>query len=305
MLALLVSFLVAVYVFGPDLISRWVLGFVVPRKNLVQSRGEEVTRAILWAAIPLAAAVWWASWTGALAHHGTVTDVETVFSGLESDAFFRDHRGEFFLSLRAFFIMNLCLLWRLYALVISFAIVFNLLILRYNRIWGWFKSRWIRSLLSTIVLPRVSEWHVLLSGMLLPPGRFMLTADVLTKANALYQGRVQDKMLNADGSLHSITLANPRRFLREEFQEARHAKQEHEDEAHGDEAHGNRGRDDQGIKSSDYWISVPGNLFIMMGSDIANLNLKYIRQKPLSFEPSDEEKIVLTRLLERLSEPKR
>ncbi len=285
MLALLVSFLVAVYVLGPDLISRWVLGFVVPRKNLVQSRGEEITRAILWAAIPLVAAVWWASWTGALARNGSVTDVETVFSGLESETFFRDHRPEFFSSLNAFLTMNLCLLWRLYALVIGFSVLFNLLILRYNHIWGRFRSRWMRSFLSTIVLPRVSEWHVLLSGMLLPPGRFMLTADVLTRTNALYQGRVQDKMLNPDGSLHSMTLANPRRFLRDEFLAQKLVDPE--------------------VKSSDYWISIPGNLFVMMGSDIGNLNLKYIRQKPLSFEPSDEEKVVLSRLLERLSEPKR
>jgi hypothetical protein len=284
-LALLVSTLIAVYLLGPDLISRWILGFVVPRKNLVQSRGEEVTRAILWAAIPLAIAIAWATGTGALVRHGSLADVETVFSGLQSDAFFRDHRPEFFASLGAFFGMNLCLLWRLYTLVAASAILFNLLILRYNRIWSRFRSRWIRAFLSTIVLPRVSEWHVLLSGMLLPPGRFVLTADVLTRANALYQGRVQDKMLNADGSLHSITLANPRRFQREEFQQEKLIDPE--------------------TKSSDYWISIPGNLFVMMGSDIANLNLKYIRQKPLSFEPSEEEKEVLTRLLERLKEPKR
>jgi len=283
-LALLVSFLIAVYLLGPDLISRWVLGFVVPRKNLVQSRGEEVTRAILWAAIPLTAAVVWALWTGALARHGHLVDIETVFSGLESDAFFRDHRPEFFASLHAFLTMNLCLLWRLYALIIGFSVLFNVLILRYNRIWSRFRSRWVRSFLSTIVLPRVSEWHVLLSGMLLPAGHFILTADVLTKGNALYQGRVQDKMLNQDGSLHSITLANPRRFQREEFLKYKH--------------------DDPETLSDDFWVSIPGNLFLMMGSDIANLNLKYIRQKPLSFEPSEEEKEVLTRLLVRLSEPK-
>jgi len=205
-----------------------------------------------------------------------------VFSGLESDGFFRDHRPEFFASLHAFFLMNVCLLWRLYGIVIAFSVLFDLLILRYNRIWSRFRSRWFRAVLSTIVLPRVSEWHVLLSGMLLPPGRFLLTADVLTKGGALYQGRVQDKMLNGDGSLHSVTLANPRRFLREEFQRAK--------------------LENSAARSEEYWISIPGNLFVMMGSDIANLNLKYIRQKPLSFEPSMEEKEVLSRLLERLKE---
>jgi hypothetical protein len=284
-LALLISTLIAVYLLGPDLISRWVLGFVVPRKNLVQSRGEEVTRAILWAAIPLAAAVLWAVATGALRSHGHVSDLETVFSGLYSDKVFEANRAGFFLSLRAFFFMNLCLLWRLYALVIGIALLFNWFILRYNRIWNRHRSRPVRFFLTNVILPRVSEWHVLLSGMLLPAGRFVLTADILTSANALYQGRVQDKMLNPDGSLHSITLANPRRFLREEFQREKIANPE--------------------AASTDFWISIPGNLFVVMGSDIANINLKYIRQKPLSFEPSEAETEVLTRLLERLRDPRK
>jgi len=49
-------------------------------------------------------------------------------------------------------------------------------------------------------------------------------------------------------------------------------------------------------------FNIPGNLFIVMASDIANLNLRYIRRKPLSFQPSEEEREVLTRLLDRLKE---
>jgi hypothetical protein len=141
----------------------------------------------------------------------------------------------------------------------------------------------MRTLLATIV-PRISEWDLLFSDMLLPEGTFRIMADVLTKSGGLYQGTIQDRMLNNDGSLASITLANPRRFEREEFRKAKAADLE--------------------TVSDEFWFNIPGNLFIVMASDIANLNLRYIRRKPLSFQPSEEEREVLTRLLDRLKEGK-
>jgi hypothetical protein len=146
------------------------------------------------------------------------------------------------------------------------------------------KSTWMKTLLATVVLPRVSEWHVLLSDMLLPSKNLVLSADVLMSSNTLYQGRVQDKMLNPDGSLHSITLASPRRFLREQF----HAEQQQLPE----------------VSSEDFWLTIPGNIFIIMGADIKNLNLRYVRENPFAPEPSPEEIEVLKRLLARLTEPK-
>lgn len=215
---------------------------------------------------------------------GHTADLETVFSGLYSEKFFENHRNEFFGSLRSFFWMNLCLLLRLYILVVGFSLLLNLIILRYNSLRNWFKLSWMKTLLATIVLPRVSEWHVFLSDMLLPTKDLVLSADVLTKANVLYQGRVQDKMLSPDGSLHRITLASPRRFLREKFQK-------NKDES-------------PSTRSDDFWREIPGNLFIIMGSEITNLNLRYVRKNLLAYEPSSEELEVLRRLLGRLTEPK-
>jgi hypothetical protein len=139
----------------------------------------------------------------------------------------------------------------------------------------------MRTLLATIV-PRISEWDLLFSDMLLPEGTFRIMADVLTKTGGLYQGTVQDRMLNSDGSLQSITLANPRRFERAQFRQAK--------------------AQDLETVPDEYWINIPGNLFIVMASDIANLNLRYIRRKPLQFQPSDEEREILARLLDRLKE---
>ena len=98
----------------------------------------------------------------------------------------------------------------------------------------------------------------------------------------LYQGRIQDKMLGADGSLQSITLAKPRRFLRDEFEKAKEA--------------------DPNVDREEYWRPIAGNLFVLMASDVINLNLKYIRRNPIDFRSSQQERDVLRRLLERLSD---
>jgi hypothetical protein len=282
-LALLVSFLIAVYLLGPDLISRWAADLVVFRKTRVQSHAEEVARSIIGAVVPLVVAFLWARWSGALGRTGTHDDLETVFSSLQSDHFFQTHCAQFFTSLRVFFWMNFVILWRLYALVVLLSIARIVIVLNYNRIWRKLHKRWMRTLLATIV-PRISEWDLLFSDMLLPEGSFCIMADVLTKTGGLYQGAIQDRMLNNDGSLQSITLANPRRFERAEFHKAK--------------------AEDIETVSDEFWFNIPGNLFIVMASDIANLNLRYIRRKPLSFQPSDEEREVLTRLLDRLKEGK-
>jgi hypothetical protein len=179
--------------------------------------------------------------------------------------------------------MNYAILWRLYLIVLIACAVRVFVVLNYNRIWRRLHQRWMRTLLATIV-PRISEWDLLFSDMLLPEGTFRIMADVLTKTGGLYQGTIQDRMLNNDGSLASITLANPRRFERAEFRKAK--------------------AEDIETVSDEFWFNIPGNLFIVMASDIANLNLRYIRRKPLSFQPSEEEREVLTRLLDRLKEGK-
>ncbi|MEG9437978.1 hypothetical protein JAO29_17670 [Edaphobacter sp. HDX4] len=281
MLALLVSFLIAVYLLGPNLIARWAADLVVFRKTRVESRAEEVARSIISAAFPLLIAIAWARGTGALWSSGTQRDVETVFSALQSDNFFQTHHQQFFTSLYTFFWMNYAILWRLYLIVMLASAGRVFVVLNYNRIWRRLHRRWMRTSLATIV-PRISEWDLLFSDMLLPEGTFRIMADVLTRTGGLYQGMVQDRMLNSDGSLQSITLANPRRFGRAEFQKAK--------------------AEDIETVTDEFWFNIPGNLFIVMASDIANLNLRYIRRKPLNFQPSDAEREVLTRLLDRLKE---
>lgn len=141
----------------------------------------------------------------------------------------------------------------------------------------------MRRVLARVVLPRVAEWHVLLSDMLLPERNLLLHADVLTRT-ALYQGVVQDKVLGVNGALNSLTLAQPRRFLREEYKEAQAA--------------------DKHVSAKGYWRDIPGNLFVIVGSEIANVNLRYVSATSgiAAHEPTEQEKAMLRQLLTRLSE---
>ena len=284
MLGLLVTFLVAAYLLGPGLLARQLLGFVIPRKTLIQTKSEEITRSIVQAILPLALAIGWAALWGSLRAAGGWGDVQNVVSGVYSTSFFDVHRVEFFQSARAFARMNVAVLWRLYLLVILIALMFDVAVLKYRRLRALLPRTWQKTMLATLVLPRVSEWHVLLSDMLMPEEDLFLDADLLTRSGAIYQGHVQDKMLGANGSLDSITLANPRRFLREEYQRAV--------EAAGDFRR---------VAREPFWRPIPGNLFVVMAADVVNLNLRYVRGNPIAYQTSKEEVRVLRRLLEKLS----
>jgi hypothetical protein len=96
--------------------------------------------------------------------------------------------------------------------------------------------------------------------MLLPTEDVMLEVDVLTKNGTLYQGGVQDRMIGPDGSLQSLTLADPRRFLREEFHRER--------------------AEDVNAPADYFWRRIPGKLFVILGTDIASVNVRYTPRRP-------------------------
>ena len=255
MLAVSLTFLAAAFILGPELLSRWVLGIVVPQRSLSQNRGEQVTRAILWALVPLVIVVLWVRARHVLGMWGGWADVEVAASGLYSGTYFDAHRTEFYRSLVAVCGMAWSLLWRLYFIVILAALAIDWAILHYRWLRNALKARWAKTMLATLILPRVSEWYVLLSDMLLPTEDVMLEVDVLTQGGTLYQGGVQDRMIGPDGSLLSITLADPRRFLRDEFHRER--------------------AEDVNAPADYFWRRIPGKLFVILGSDIASVNVRY------------------------------
>jgi hypothetical protein len=124
--------------------------------------------------------------------------------------------------------------------------------------------------------------------MLLPTEDVMLEVDVLTKAGTLYQGGVQDRMIGPDGSLLSITLADPRRFLRDEF----HRQKE----------------EDMNAPPDYFWRRIPGKLFVVLGSDIASVNVRYTPRQtafPALSRPemSEQDLTTIRALLGKLGKP--
>jgi hypothetical protein len=140
-IALVATLLVAFYVLGPDLIARWVLGFIVPRKNLVQTKSEEIARGVVWAILPFSLA-----WS--LRHVGPLSmpinskmDLQVFFSGLYSESYFNAHRQEFFSAANSFIKLNICVLARLYAVVLIVATLIDFGISRYGRMRHWLTRR--------------------------------------------------------------------------------------------------------------------------------------------------------------------
>jgi preprotein translocase subunit SecE len=267
MLVLAVTFLAAVYLYGPNLLARWIVSFVAPQKSAPTNRGEEITHAVLWASIPLGLAIFWVWSRNVLprwGHWATVDNVYVCFNGPCSGA----DRTNFPASLRGVLGMNWSLLWREYLVVVAGAAVFSLLI----RNFGWLRrhtaSPALRVLLARLVTPRIADWHIWLSDMLLPEEGLTVVVDVLTKNQTLYQGTVGKKTpasdgslqaltLDSDGSLQALTLSSPRRYLRDEYRKALAANPAAEREA--------------------FWRPIPGDIFILLGSDIINMNVHYVK----------------------------
>jgi hypothetical protein len=262
-LALVLTLALAVYVFGPDAFSRFLLDFSVPRRAVTLTKSEEVYRAIVWSSVCLALAYVWARAWGTLDRLWDWGELRTFVCGIYSEDYFRHNTDAWFHSLHSTVWMNFCILWRLYAVVLILSLVLHTTIKHYARVRDWLRKRKWRWLadrspkwLAALVLPRIAPWHVLLSQILIGDKSVQLHVDVMTKSDVLYQGLLADKTLSADGALVSIVLADPRRFRYAEYVEAK--------------------KSGESIDKAAYWRPIPTNMFIVTGSEIATMNLRYV-----------------------------
>ncbi len=261
MLTLAITLLVALYLIAPELLSRSIIGSRRPVKAVPRTKSEELFHGILWALLPLALAA-----AFSVAVHGwrwpqAGPVVAKVFEDLYSEKLF-DADKDFYPAVRQFIVFNLWLLVPLYTIVTALSAA--LVALESGRIPH--RLRFLEpplALAARALLPSIPELYLLLAADYIPTRQDIEKhVDVLTKAGTLYRGKVGTLAFNADGTLQLLLLQNPRRFLRDEYHDAKKITPT--------------------TPTARFWEDIPGNTFVLVGSEIANLNLRFVPKNPVS-----------------------
>lgn len=276
MLTLAITLLVALYLIAPELLSRSIIGSRRPVKVVPRTRSEELFHGIVWALFPLTLALLFA-----LACHGwrwpqVAPVVCKIFEDLYSEPVFRNDRA-FYPAVDAFLRFNLWLLLPLYTIVISLSL--TLVAFESGSIPSWLSFlNPVFSRLARAMLPSIPELYLLLAAdRIRSRSNLEKHVDVLTKSGTLYRGRVGTLAFNTDGTLQLLLLENPRRFLSDEYK----AKK----------------KDWPNIPTETFWTDIPGNNFVIVGSEVDNLNLRFVPRNPVAHATS-EQKSLTERLLE-------
>lgn len=120
------------------------------------------------------------------------------------------------------------------------------------------RSGWTKVLIwfaERIILPKVSEWHVLLTPFTLPSRGSVIKVDVLMTDGALYQGSVFKHCLDNNGELAGMIITEPKRYGRQQLLADREKNIE---------------------KPTDsYWRPIPSRQMYLMADKIMNINVNY------------------------------
>jgi len=282
MIALMASALLGLYVFAPYIIFQRFCSLFIRLKKSQRSKTDEIVQGIFAAGLPflLTVVLFWSGCIGGSfvpfrlvdSHRQKVSDYHTVFTAAFSDHYFTDHQAETWESLD-----RVCkrqadfLAWN-YGLLFLEALVFVLLVSFYgewkgNKLYGWFASR--------VLLPAVSEWHVLLTTFNFPARENRsVEVDVLSKDNILYRGNIVDHFLGVNGELSGLLLSGAQRFQYEKLKDDRKSNVDKNKEL--------------------YWKPIPGGgNFYLPGENIASLNIRY----PL---PKGQYERILTEMVKKL-----
>lgn len=269
MLTLVLTVLTTAYFVGPDFLARYIMGaFMVPRATTT-SKGEEITRGAVWALLPLAFA-WWTRFHWFFGIYRmpakAAQSASVVFAGLFNDKVFEKTADTFAASIPILIRANASLLFREYAVIAILSGAFAVTVRNFGSIKHRLRNiNWLWKLIRWIILPKISEWHIVLSPMLLQnKGRSRIAIDVLTKSGILYRGEAYEKMVGADGSLQTLILEYAHRYLRDDFSEARRAWSDCA-----------LPKETQKPRTEDFWRPIPGKLFVIVGSDVCSVNVRH------------------------------
>jgi hypothetical protein len=259
-LALVLTLVLAVYILGPDLFSRWIVGLIVPGRIQNRNRSEEISKALFGSLIPFSLAYLFVHFK--LHHLSNLQVLKSFFNGIYSDKSFERSPELFFASLLPVIKANGLLVAFIYSLEFCWALFLIFLINQCGRILRRLEGfPRLQGAVINLIRPWTAEWHLKLSGILLPRKDDYTQVDVLTKLDILYRGRLTDFDLAPDGGLVSITMEDVKKFRRQEFLEARSDKPSAK------------------VNSTLFWTPIGGRVFVLIASEIVSLNINYIDPK--------------------------
>lgn len=270
MLPLLVTVLATAYFVVPDLLYRFVFGLFLIRKVMNAPRNEELMHGAFWSLIPLSLAWTTRRWLTFRFPASVGVATQQVFSCLHNDKIFEISRPNFFSAFEVFTAANFALLARVYLFVVVCSVGLGLMARNFGNLRLKAKPHpRISKALHAIVLPRISEWHFALSSMLLAdPQQYCVSVDVRLKGGLLYRGNVSEKKIASDGTLQTLILSSVQRFLQPDFDR----------DLLKFEAKGTQRKISPSQKpdSDLYWRRIPGELFVIVGSDISTVNVRHV-----------------------------
>lgn len=227
MIALLATYFVVAYLLIPGSLFSGFSSLFIPLKNFHRTRTQEVSFAVVAAALPFALALLCSWYAPVASRHpfyvedsveGRRADYRVVFSGAYSEEIFRRDPSTFWKATARVVRRQARFLFWYYIFVLAEAGVFALLIRRYGE---WKRNKSYLWFADNFVLRGVSEWPMLFEEFTSPRlPRIEVWVDILTQQDVLYRGRLGDYFLDSDGALTGILLDDPDRFDRQAYVEA-------------------------------------------------------------------------------------
>lgn len=242
MIALVASGLLVLYLLTPGIIFRVVFSLYIPLKEFQRTKTQQLTFAALTSLAPLLLAIK-LSWVA------EVEVLKIIFTGLYSAQWFTKHHQVFWEAATPTLTQLGYLLSVFYLLVILEAIFLGWLSTGYVRLSRFVVYRWVAE---KLLLPRISEWYLLLTPFYRP--KRIVMVDILTSDDHLYRGEVSDHFVDIEGRLTGIFLGQAQRFDRRTYL---------------------RNKDAGQAKPIDYWRPIPGDRLYVAANKITSINASY------------------------------
>jgi hypothetical protein len=275
-IALSASIILTLYLLIPGSIFGLILGLFVPLRSFDRTRGEEILRGVLSTLLPFILSlllVWMVKPfdTHPFAFPDTSqarrADYKLVVSGLYSEDLFK-HSGDLFWKAltRTGRRQGRFLVWY-YSFIILEGWGFGALCVSYPK---YKENRSYRWAAKHVLLPSISEWHVLLTPFFFSDKSTVVRADILCSDNNLYRGAVAEHFLDKEGQLRGMIITDALRYDRITYLKDRDAA-----------------IDKHPVNKDNYWHAIPGAKLYIFADKIQNLNLSYDSPAPSLKEMAD------------------